>query len=96
MPLFIRLATLTEKAVGNISNLDQMLAEAKSVMSAEGARIVHAYATLGPYDIIAVVEAPSADAATRLSAKIAAQGNFRAETLGATPLEQFVKDVTGK
>ena len=96
MPLFIRLATLTEKSVGNITNLDTMLADAKKIMGDEGARIVQAYATLGPYDIVAVIEAPTSDAAARLSAKILAQGNFRAETLGATPLDEFVKEVTGK
>lgn len=96
MPIFIRLATMTEKAVGNIANLDAMLADARKIMTDEGARIVHAYATLGPYDIIAVIEAPTADAAARLSARIAGQGNFRAETLAATPLEEFVRDVTGR
>ena len=96
MPLFIRLATLTEKAVAGIHTLDKMLAEAKGAMSEEGAHIKEAYATLGTYDIIAVIEAPNADAAARLSAKIAAQGNFRAQTLAATPLSEFVKSVTGK
>jgi uncharacterized protein with GYD domain len=96
MSLFIRLATMTEKAVANIERLDKMLADARGVMSEEGARILNAYATLGTYDIIAVIEAPSAEAAARLSARIAAQGNFRSETLAATPLEDFVKSVSGR
>ena len=95
MPLFVRLATLTEKAVGNISNLDKMLGEAKEIMQSEGAELKHAYATLGPYDIIAVIEAPDEATAARVSAKIAAQGNFRAQTLSAVPLAEFVETVTG-
>jgi uncharacterized protein with GYD domain len=94
MPLFIRLATLTEKAVSNIKNLDEMIGEARGVMEKEGAQMKHAWATLGPYDIIAVIEAPDADTAARVSVRIAAQGNFRAETLAAVPLAEFVKNVT--
>lgn len=96
MPLFIRLATMTEKAVTNIERLDEMLAQARGVMSEEGARVVEAYATLGPYDIVSIIDAPDASAAARLSARIAALGNFRAETLAATPLGEFVKSVTGR
>ena len=94
MPLFIRLATLTERAVSNIKNLDQMIGDARAIMDKDGAQMKHAWATLGPYDIIAVIEAPDADTAARVSAKIAAQGNFRAETLAAVPLAEFVKNVT--
>ena len=95
MPLFIRLATLTEKGVANIANLDKMLSQAAAIMKEEGATMKSAWATLGPYDIIAVIEAPDEAAAARLSVKIGAQGNFRAETLGAVPIEEFVKSVKG-
>ena len=93
MPLFIRLARLTEKAHQNIQNMENMLAEAKQIMEENGARILQAYVTLGDYDVIAVMEAPDEKTAAKISALIANKGNFRAETLAAIPLNEFIKSL---
>jgi len=96
MATFIRLARLTEKAHQNITNLDKMLAEANEVTEANGARILQSFVTLGEYDVIAVLEAPDERTAFKISALIANQGHFRAETLSAIPLEEFLKSMTTK
>ncbi len=91
MPRFIRLASLTDKGAANVANLNELLGEAKQAMAKHGVTLVDAYVTLGHYDIIAIIEAPDAEAATAASAMIAAQGNFRAETLPATPVTNFLE-----
>ena len=91
MPRFIRLASLTDKAAANVANLSEMLGAAKQAMAKHGVTLVDAYVTLGRYDIIAIIEAPDAEAATAASALIASQGNFRAETLPATPVTDFLQ-----
>lgn len=91
MPRFIRLASLTDKGAANVANLKELLGEAKQAMAQHGVTLVDAYVTLGHYDIIAIIEAPDAEAATAASAMIAAQGNFRAETLPATPVTDFLQ-----
>ena len=91
MPRFIRLASLTDKAAANVANLSEMLGAAKQAMAKHGVTLIDAYVTLGRYDIIAIIEAPDAEAATAASALIAAQGNFRAETLPATPVTDFLQ-----
>lgn len=68
-----------------------MLAEAKEIMEANGARILQAYTTLGQYDVIAVIEAPDDRTAAKISAMIANLGNFKAETMPAIPIEDFIK-----
>ena len=90
MPFYFRLARLTEKAHQNIQNMDQMLADAKTVMEQNGARIVQAYSTLGQYDVIALIEAPDDRTAAKISAMIANQGHFKAETLPAIPMQDFI------
>ena len=95
MPRFIRLASLTDKGAANVANLKEMLGEAKQVMARHGVTLVDAYVTLGHYDIIATIEAPDAEAAAAVSALIAAQGNFRAETLPATPVTDFLQRIGG-
>lgn len=91
MPLFIRLANLTESGVKNIKNLPKMLEEAKKVMEEHDTKLLTAYITLGKYDLVAVIEAPDAKTATKVSALIAAKGNFRAETLAAVPVQEFME-----
>lgn len=95
MPLFIRLAHLTEKANQNLRNMDQMLAEANKIIEENGARIVHAYVILGEYDVLTIMEAPDQKTAAKIGALIATQGSFRAETLPAIPIEEFIKTIKG-
>lgn len=94
MPKFIRLAKLTDKAAANVANLKELVGEAKQAMAKHGVTLVDIYVTLGQYDIVAIIEAPDAEAATAASAQIAAQGNFRADTLPAMPLADFVERVS--
>jgi uncharacterized protein with GYD domain len=96
MPIFIRLARLTEKANQDLVNMERMVAEAQRVMEENGARILHAYVTLGDYDIISIIEAPDQTTAAKISALLAHQGNFRAETLSAIPLEEFLTTLKSK
>lgn len=93
MAIFIRLARLTEKGNQNIRNLDQMVADAMKIMEEHGAKILHTYTILGEYDMISVVEAPDDKIMTRISALIAQQGNFRAETLPALPMDEFIRNI---
>ena len=48
----------------------------------------------GNYDLVAIVDAPDNIAAAKVSDKIAAQGNFRAETLAAVTMEEFMEGRT--
>ena len=86
MPTFIRLASLTEQGIKNIQNFRDMLGEARDIMERHGVNMVHGWATLGDYDVVAVIEAPDAKTAAQVSALIAAKGNFRAKTLSAVPI----------
>ena len=93
MPIFIRLARLTEKANQDLQNMERMLSDAQQLMEENGARILHAYVTLGDYDIISIIEAPDETSAAKISALLAHQGNFRAETLSAVPLQEFLESL---
>ncbi len=91
MPTFIRLVNLTEQGAKNIQNLPKMIQDARKVMEKYDTKVVHLYTTLGNYDLVAIIDAPDAKSAARVSAEIAAQGNFRAETLAAVTIEEFME-----
>jgi len=93
MPTYIRLTSLTDQAVKNVGKLGEMLADARKVLEANGCKLVQAWSTLGKYDVIAVVEGPDDAAVMKASALIAKQGNFRALTLPAVPIQEFVNSV---
>lgn len=89
MPTFIRLASLTEQGIKNIQNFQDMLAEAREIMEQHGVKLVEGWATLGDYDVVAVIDAPDAKTAAQVSALIASRGNFRAKTLSAVPINEL-------
>ncbi|MFQ5769988.1 MAG: GYD domain-containing protein [bacterium] len=94
MPIFIRLVNLTEQGSKNMNNLPKMVEEAREIMKKHNTRVIDLYFTLGHYDLVAIIEAPDAIAAAKVSAQIAAQGNLRAETLAAVTMEEFMEGGT--
>ena len=93
MPYFVRLATFTEQGSRQTRDLGRLLGQAKQVMEENGVKMVQAYATLGRYDLVAILEAPDEKTMAQVSALIASQGNFRAESLPAIPIQEFVQRV---
>jgi len=93
MPTFIRLASLTEQGIKNVQNFRAMVAEAREIMESHGVKLVQAWATLGDYDVVAIIEAPDAKTAAQVSALISARGNFRAKTLSAVPISELTDAV---
>ena len=70
-----------------------MVAEARQIMESHGVKLVQAWATLGEYDVVAIIEAPDAKSAAQVSALVAARGNFRAKTLSAVPISELTDAV---
>lgn len=94
MPIFIRLVNLTEQGAKNIKELPKMIEETQKIMNKHNTKVLDLYTTLGHYDLVAIIDAPDATAAAKVSAQIAAQGNFRAETLAAVTVEEFMEGGT--
>ena len=93
MATFIRLASLTEQGIKNVQNFRAMVAEAREIMESHGVKLVQAWATLGEYDVVAIIDAPDAKSAAQVSALVAARGNFRAKTLSAVPISELTDAV---
>ena len=94
MSTFIRLINLTEQGARNIKNLSKMIDLAQNAMRKHNTKVLNLYTTLGNYDLVAIIESPNAMAAAKVSAEIASQGNFRAETLPAVTIEEFIEGGT--
>lgn len=91
MPIYVRLVKLTEQGVRNLNGFQKSFDEIKKIQKGENAKLIGAYATLGRYDFVAILEAPDDKTALKLSAKVGSKGDLKIETLPAIPMEEFIK-----
>jgi uncharacterized protein with GYD domain len=90
MPTYILLSNLTAQGVQTLKSNPARLREVNSDVEELGARVVHQWATLGPYDFVNVVEAPDAQTIARVSVALGARGSARLQTLTALTIDEFL------
>ena len=83
MPLYILMTTLTPQGVQTLRSNPSRLREVNRDVEELGARVVHQWATLGPFDFVNVVEAPDAATIARVSVSLGARGSAKLQTLTA-------------
>jgi uncharacterized protein with GYD domain len=55
-----------------------------------GAKVLHQWATLGPFDFVNVVEAPDDATIAKISVALGARGSAKLQTLPALPIDDFL------
>ena len=90
MPTYILLSNLTAQGVQTLKSNPARLREVNKDVEELGARVVHQWATLGPFDFVNVVEAPDAEAIARVSVALAARGSAKLQTLTALTIDEFL------
>jgi uncharacterized protein with GYD domain len=83
MPTYVTLIQWTDQGIRNFKDTVDRATQAEEAMSHSGVFFRDIYWTVGPYDIVAVVEAPDDETATASLLKLGAQGNIRTTTLRA-------------
>jgi uncharacterized protein with GYD domain len=90
MPKYILLSNLTAQGVQTLkTNPDRLKAVNKDVEEL-GAKVLHQWATLGPYDFVNVVEAPDAATIARVSVALGARGSAKLLTLTALEIDELL------
>ena len=90
MPTYILLSNLTARGVQTLKSNPARLREVNSDVEELGAKVVHQWATLGPYDFVNVVEAPDAQTIARVSVALGARGSAKLQTLTALTIDEFL------
>ena len=90
MPTYILLTTLTAQGVQTLKSNPDRLREVNRDVEELGARVVHQWATLGPYDFVNVVEAPDNATIARVSVALGARGSAKLQTLSALTIDEFL------
>ena len=90
MPTYILLSNLTAQGVQTLKSNPARLREVNSDVAELGAKVVHQWATLGPFDFVNVVEAPDAATIARVSVALGARGSAKLQTLTALTIDDFL------
>ncbi len=88
MPTFVVLGKYTREGIEKIKESPKRLEAARQVTKSVGGEIKEFYYTMGRYDFVALVEAPSVEAAMQSLFAVGSVGAVKTETLAAIPAEK--------
>jgi uncharacterized protein with GYD domain len=94
MPTYIALTQWTSKGVENVKDSPARLQKAREAARAAGGEVKGFYMTMGRYDMVLFMEAPSDEAYARAMLAIASTGAVRTETLRAFSEEEYKRIVS--
>ena len=83
MPTYVVLYNLTEQGRKDIQSLADRMDDAKARAAEAGITVVGSYVTMGPYDLVTIVDAPNDAAVARGAAAILERGNVTSLTMRA-------------
>ena len=95
MATFILLASYTEQGIKSIQDTLKRTDNVKAMAEKMGLTMKETYWVLGPYDIVAVFEAPDDATMTAFALSVAKLGNVKTQTLRAFSPDEM-KGVVGK
>ena len=89
MPTYITLLNWTEQGMGKIKASSKRLDASRKAFEKAGCELKDAYLTMGPYDLVCVIEAPDGETAAKVILSLGAAGNVRTLTLPAFTEDEY-------
>ncbi|MBA2476835.1 MAG: GYD domain-containing protein [Actinobacteria bacterium] len=90
MPIYILLTTLTAQGVQTLRSNPERLRQVNADVEELGAKVLHQWATLGPFDFLNVVEAPDETTIAKVSIALGARGSAKLQTMTAMSIDDFL------
>jgi uncharacterized protein with GYD domain len=88
MPTYVSLINWTDQGIRNVKETIQRADSAGQLAQKHGGSL-QVYWTVGPYDIVAITEAPDDESATAFLLEVGSLGNVRTTTLRAYDREEM-------
>jgi uncharacterized protein with GYD domain len=89
MPHYVLLVNWTVQGIRNVTQTIQRVEASSTLEQKHGFRLEQVYWTVGPYDIVAIAEAPDDESATAFALELGSAGNVRTTTLRAYDREEM-------
>lgn len=83
MPTYITLLNWTDQGIRHFDETTQRAEAFAEAAQKLGVKLLNVYWTVGPYDLVVVVEAPDDETATAALLQVGGVGNVRSTTLRA-------------
>jgi uncharacterized protein with GYD domain len=83
MPTYVVLINFTDQGIRNVKHTTERTDHGGEIAEKHGLKLEQAYWTVGPYDMVAVFEAPNDEAISAHLLEIGSLGNVRSTTLRA-------------
>jgi uncharacterized protein with GYD domain len=83
VPTYITLLSWTDQGIRAYKDTAERADAFASALQKLGAKLVSIYWTIGPYDLVGIVEAPDDETATAALLQVGGVGNVRSTTLRA-------------
>ena len=88
MPTYVSLINWTEQGIRNVKETLQR-ADSAAELAQKHVGSLQVYWTVGPHDIVAILEAPDDESATAFLLQVGSLGNIRTTTLRAYDREEM-------
>jgi uncharacterized protein with GYD domain len=93
MPGYIGLYKYTQQGLADIKNGPERIKRAQALAEQMGIRHIGTWVTMGPYDLVAIAEAPDDETIAAFSLALARAGNVTITTMRALSEEEFAQVV---
>ena len=91
MAIYATLVRFSAQEVTSMTNPRKSLEEGMKMAAEMGIKPIGTYATLGPYDLMLIFEAPDGKTAASMAMGFGAKWGGRSETWTLIPMEELVK-----
>ena len=89
MPTYIALVNWTGQGIGNVKETLQRADKSAELAQKHGCSLSQLYWTVGPYDLVSILEAPDDESATAYLLDVGSRGDVRTTTLRAYDREEI-------
>ena len=89
MPTYVALLNFTDQGIRTVKETIQRADTAADIAQQQGGNLQQLYWTVGPYDLVGILEAPDDESATAFLLEAASRGNIRSTTLRAYDREEM-------
>jgi uncharacterized protein with GYD domain len=94
MAKYISLVKYTAEGIENVKESPDRLDAFKQLCESMGAKVEGFYLTMGQYDLVVIVDAPTTEAVSKIILATGSRGAVRTETLPAFSEEEYRKIIS--
>ena len=89
MPHYVLLVNWTDQGIRNVKGTVDRTDDVAKLAEKHGGRLEQFYWTVGPYDLVAIGEAPDDESASAFALELGSVGNVRTTTMRAYDREEM-------